>query len=147
MSRKQRTIERHKIDRAKPPALTAKQRAELEALAAMRESEVDTSDVPTLPGEAWEHAQPGRFYKPLKDSTTVRIDADVLAGVGLPDQDQRDLAARDTTGTAEVSDDLAALTRAGASSASESGPNSIPQNSDVSVCIRLCGFAGQIKTE
>lgn len=79
MSRQQSTTVKRRLDLADPPALTAKQRAELKALAAMPESAVDTSDVPALPDEAWQHAQQGRFYKPLKESTTVRIDSDVLA--------------------------------------------------------------------
>ena len=61
------------------PALTDAQRAELAALADLSDAGIDTGDIPVLPDEAWKDAVRGRFYKPLKTSTTVRIDADVLA--------------------------------------------------------------------
>jgi uncharacterized protein (DUF4415 family) len=79
MSKKQGAIVKHKLDLTNPPALTAKQKAALEALAAMPDSAIDTSDIPPLPDQAWKQAEQGRFYKPVKQSTTVRIDADVLA--------------------------------------------------------------------
>ena len=61
------------------PPLTAAQKAELAALADRPDDEIDTSDAPVLSPEVWEGAVQGRFYKPRKTSTTVRIDADVLA--------------------------------------------------------------------
>jgi len=67
------------VDLANLPPLTEKQKAELAALAARPESEIDHSDIPPLSEEFWKHAVRGRFYKPIKTSTTVRIDADVLA--------------------------------------------------------------------
>jgi uncharacterized protein (DUF4415 family) len=36
-------------------------------------------ELPSAPEEFWKEAVRGRFYKPIKTSTTVRIDADVLA--------------------------------------------------------------------
>jgi uncharacterized protein (DUF4415 family) len=51
-------------------------RAEIRELAAMDDSAIDFSDIP--PGLDWTNAKRGRFYRPVKQSTTVRIDADVL---------------------------------------------------------------------
>ncbi|MEE3626304.1 BrnA antitoxin family protein [Nitrospirillum sp. BR 11752] len=61
------------------PPLTEEQKAELQALAERPDSEIDTSDIPELTEEFWKNAVRGRFYKPTKTSTTVRIDSDVLA--------------------------------------------------------------------
>jgi uncharacterized protein (DUF4415 family) len=60
---------RFSLDVDNPPPLTKKQRAVLEALDKLPDSEIDLSDIP-------EHAT---FYKPVKRQTTVRIDADILA--------------------------------------------------------------------
>ncbi len=70
---------RRSIDLANLPPLTADQKAELETLKSLPESELDYSDLPNLPNEFWDGAKRGLFYKPTKTSTTVRIDADVLA--------------------------------------------------------------------
>lgn len=58
--------------------LTAKQRKELAALAAMPDSEIDFSDIPKLTEKDWEGATIGRFYKPIKESVTIRLDSDVV---------------------------------------------------------------------
>jgi uncharacterized protein (DUF4415 family) len=62
-----------------PPPLTEAQKAELAPLAARPDEEIDYSDIPPLTEEFWRNAVRGRFYKPTKTSTTVRIDSDVLA--------------------------------------------------------------------
>lgn len=62
-------IVKYKLNPDDPPPLTKKQRAALEALDKIPDSEVDLSDIP-------EHTT---FYKPVKKQTTIRIDADVLA--------------------------------------------------------------------
>jgi uncharacterized protein (DUF4415 family) len=67
------------IDLAALPPLTPKQQAELAALAMRPESALDTADTPPLAEDFWRNAVSGRFYKPTKTSTTVRIDSDVLA--------------------------------------------------------------------
>jgi len=54
-------------------------RANLEELRKMPDSEIDTSDIPELPADAWKHAVRGRFYRPLKEAVSMRLDADVLA--------------------------------------------------------------------
>jgi uncharacterized protein (DUF4415 family) len=58
---------------------TPEQRRQLEALAKMPDSEIDTSDIPVLPEEAWKDAVRGRFYRPVKQAVSLRLDADVLA--------------------------------------------------------------------
>jgi uncharacterized protein (DUF4415 family) len=69
---------RRDVDLANLPPLTVKQKGELAALAARPDAEVDRSDIPPLTEAFWSEAARGRFYKPIKSSTTVRIDADVL---------------------------------------------------------------------
>jgi len=58
-------------------AVTKKQRKEIKALARMKESEIDVRDVPELAD--WSRAVVGKFYRPIKKSLTIRLDADVLA--------------------------------------------------------------------
>lgn len=74
-----KTLVRHTLDLANLPPLTDEQKAELRALAALPDEAIDTSDAPNLPEEVWAQAVRGRFYRPTKTSTTVRIDSDVLA--------------------------------------------------------------------
>lgn len=66
------------MDPANPPPLTESQQAELEAL---QDRPIDCSDIPEITEEAWRQAKPvvGRFYRPIKQQVTVRIDTDVLA--------------------------------------------------------------------
>jgi|SRR5271170_3930463 len=66
--------------RRKPGApLTKRERAELEKLARMPEHEIDTSDVPEWTEEMWKRAVRGRFYRPVKQAVSLRLDADVIA--------------------------------------------------------------------
>ncbi|MGH7879052.1 MAG: BrnA antitoxin family protein, partial [Candidatus Binataceae bacterium] len=76
MSRK---IVKRRINLVNLPPLTRKQKAELAALKDRPDSEIDFSDIPPLTEEFFKNAVRGKFYKPIKRSTTVRIDADVLA--------------------------------------------------------------------
>ena len=59
--------------------LTTKQRREIRALSAMPEQRIDTSDIKALGPAFWRNAVRNPFFRPVKQSTTVRIDADVLA--------------------------------------------------------------------
>ena len=70
---------KYAIDLANLPPLTDKQKADLAALAQMPDEQIDYSDIPPTPDEFWSNATRGRFYKPVKQATTVRVDADVLA--------------------------------------------------------------------
>src|SRR5271170_5464630 len=67
------------VDLANPPSLTKRQKADLAALAARPDSAIDFSDIPPLTEDFWKNVVRGKYYKPTKTSTTVRIDSDVLA--------------------------------------------------------------------
>ncbi|OHC74165.1 MAG: hypothetical protein A3G18_08285 [Rhodospirillales bacterium RIFCSPLOWO2_12_FULL_58_28] len=54
-----------------------RQKQELAALAATPDDKIDTSDIPEVAD--WNDAQRGRFYRPIKEPVTIRLDADVLA--------------------------------------------------------------------
>ena len=56
--------------------LTAKQRAELAALAKLSDDRIDTTDIPEI--RDWSGAKRGLFYRPIKQQLTLRIDADVV---------------------------------------------------------------------
>jgi uncharacterized protein (DUF4415 family) len=60
-------------------ALTPRQKRELAALAVLPENQIDTSDIPELPASAWKNAIRGRFYRPVKQAVSMRLDADVIA--------------------------------------------------------------------
>jgi uncharacterized protein (DUF4415 family) len=60
-------------------SLTARQKRELEELAALPESAIDTSDIPELSPESWKQAVRGKWYRPVKQPVSIRLDADVLA--------------------------------------------------------------------
>jgi uncharacterized protein (DUF4415 family) len=68
-----------RLKRTTSQPLTAKQKRELRALAAMSDDEIDTSDIPELPAGAWKDAVRGRFYRPVKQAVSMRLDADVIA--------------------------------------------------------------------
>ena len=60
------------------PPLTDAEREHLARLAAMPEETIDTRDIPELTDAAWSDAVRGRFYRPVKQQITARVDADVL---------------------------------------------------------------------
>jgi uncharacterized protein (DUF4415 family) len=66
------------LDLASPPELTGAQKAQLTALKARPDTDIDHSDIPPLGDEFWKNAVRNPFYRPTKSSTTVRIDSDVL---------------------------------------------------------------------
>jgi uncharacterized protein (DUF4415 family) len=53
-------------------------RKELAALSAKPERNIDYSDLPPATRKDWVGAVRGKFYRPIKQQLTVRIDADVL---------------------------------------------------------------------
>lgn len=67
------------VDLANLPPLTEAQEAELAALDALPDDEIDTSDIPPLTEEFWAEAVRGKYYRLPQTATTVRIDSDVLA--------------------------------------------------------------------
>lgn len=56
--------------------LTPEQQAEIDALIALPDDQIDTSDAPEL--SDWSGARRGLFYRPIKQQITLRIDADIL---------------------------------------------------------------------
>jgi uncharacterized protein (DUF4415 family) len=63
------------MKKGNPQPLTPKLKAELEALAAMPESEIDTAEMPPI--DDWSKAVRG-FYRPVKRPLSLRVDADVV---------------------------------------------------------------------
>lgn len=59
--------------------LTKKQTKQLQALERMKDEGIDFSDIPEKLD--WSNAVVGKFYRPVKKSLTIRVDADVLAWV------------------------------------------------------------------
>ena len=57
--------------------LTGDKKAEIEALAALPDKEIDTSDIPEILD--WSGARRGLLYRPVKRQITLRLDADVVA--------------------------------------------------------------------
>lgn len=57
-------------------ARSAQQRHVLEDSALLPEAEIDLSDQPEILD--WSNAERGKFYRPVKQSVTMRVDADVL---------------------------------------------------------------------
>ena len=77
-------MKKYEIDTAHPPALTRAQKAELKALHAKPDSEIDYSDIPALTASFWKNAVQNPLYRPTKTSTTVRLDSDVLLWLRAP---------------------------------------------------------------
>lgn len=57
--------------------VTRRQAKEITALKRMKDETIDLSDIPEVTN--WSKALVGRFYRPIKKSLTIRLDADVLA--------------------------------------------------------------------
>ena len=61
------------------PEMTDDMRAELAALAAMPDEDIDTSDIPEWTDEDWRKPRYiGLHYRPGKKSVTIRLDADMV---------------------------------------------------------------------
>ena len=67
------------MNKANNQPLTAQEQTELAKLAAMSDEQIDYSDIPATTPEQWREAEQGRFYRPVKQQLTLRIDADVIA--------------------------------------------------------------------
>jgi uncharacterized protein (DUF4415 family) len=59
--------------------LTKSQQQEIDALALMSDANIDKNDQPELTEQQLIKVQIGRFYKPIKQPVTMRLDADVVA--------------------------------------------------------------------
>ena len=65
------------LKRMKPTGkATKEQLAELKVLAEMPDDQIDLSDIPEITD--WSGAVVGKFYRPMKEAVTVRLDADVV---------------------------------------------------------------------
>jgi uncharacterized protein (DUF4415 family) len=58
--------------------LTAEEQAALDAVAAMPDDAIDTSDPDAPEVQDWSKARRGIFYRPIKEQLTLRLDADVI---------------------------------------------------------------------
>jgi uncharacterized protein (DUF4415 family) len=56
---------------------TKKRDPELEALVRLRDEDIDTSDIPEVTD--WSKAAVGKFYRPIKEPVSLRLDVDVIA--------------------------------------------------------------------
>ena len=68
-----------KVEHTPGKTLTAKQKRELASLAALPDDQIDTTDLPELPPDAWKDAARGLFYRPVKQAVSLRLDADIVA--------------------------------------------------------------------
>ena len=64
------------MKKGNPKPLTPELQAELDALAAMPESEIDTTEMPPITD--WSKAVRGPFYRPVKRPLSLRLDADII---------------------------------------------------------------------
>jgi len=74
-----KNLVKYTFDGANSPPLNKKQKAEIAALRGRSDKKIDYSDIAQLSEGFFKNAIRGQFYKPTKTSTTLRIDADVLA--------------------------------------------------------------------
>lgn len=58
--------------------LTREQKAELEALEAMPDGQIDFSDIPETTEAEWSRAKRGMFYQPDWQDVTLRLDRNVV---------------------------------------------------------------------
>ena len=56
--------------------LTPEMLAQLDRLAAMPDEDIDLSDMPEVTD--WSNALRGKFYRPVKQQVTLRLDADLI---------------------------------------------------------------------
>jgi uncharacterized protein (DUF4415 family) len=60
------------------PRLTPELLAESKRIAAMPDEDIDFSDIPEADEKFWQNAVRGRFYRPVKEQLTLRLDADII---------------------------------------------------------------------
>jgi uncharacterized protein (DUF4415 family) len=53
-------------------------RRQIQAVAAIPDDQIDTSDIPELTADQMKKAIRSRFYRPVKRPVTMRLDADVV---------------------------------------------------------------------
>jgi uncharacterized protein (DUF4415 family) len=80
VKKKSGSYRRGKLSGPKPKHMkadTERQDLELAALLRLRDEDIDTSDIPEV--KDWSKAVVGKFYRPIKEPVTLRLDGDVLA--------------------------------------------------------------------
>jgi len=70
-------IVRHERKPGEP--LTRRQKENLKRIAAIKDEDIDFSDIPELTDEWFARAVRGKFYRPVKEVVSIRLDEDVLA--------------------------------------------------------------------
>jgi uncharacterized protein (DUF4415 family) len=83
--------------------LSKEQKRDIAAIAAMRDEDIDLSDMPEVVD--WSKAEVGKFYRPPKKVVTMRLDADVLdwlKGYGKGYQTRANLLLRHAMASSEV---------------------------------------------
>ena len=65
------------MEKGRSDGLTPAQQAELKALAALPDDQINTRDIPEV--RDWRGARRSLFFRPIKQQLTLRIDADVIA--------------------------------------------------------------------
>jgi uncharacterized protein (DUF4415 family) len=65
-----------RMKKATSKPMTAKQAAELKALAALPDDQINTAAVPEQ--KDWSRAKRGMFFRPIKKQLTLRLDADLI---------------------------------------------------------------------
>ena len=69
----------YELDLLNPPPLTEEQKRRSKALAEMPDEDIDFSDIPPLTDDFFKNAVRNPYYaKALKESLTIRLDADIL---------------------------------------------------------------------
>lgn len=64
--------------RGEVPAPSKADTERFRAVSKLPDSDVDFSDAPALGPEAWSRAERGRFFRPVKQQLTMRLDASVV---------------------------------------------------------------------
>jgi uncharacterized protein (DUF4415 family) len=59
--------------------LTRRQKENLKGVARIKDEDIDFSDIPELTDEWFARAVRGKFYRPVKEIVSIRLDKDVLA--------------------------------------------------------------------
>ena len=71
--------QRYTLDPEAVPPITEEERAELLGLSDARAHEpIDFSDIPASTDSTWKNPIRGRFYRPIKQQITLRLDANIL---------------------------------------------------------------------
>lgn len=74
----EKSMVRFDLNIASPAPLTKAQKVELAAIASQPDASINHVNIPPLADAFWQTALRNPFYKPTKQSTTVRVDSDVL---------------------------------------------------------------------